>query len=200
MAVRIALAAGLVLLLGALGVTLAQSAPRAAGSNHVPEVEEAVKFKRGGGRHCQDGETIPRDAAALRLLIGTYGRPVPELRVMASRAGGDRVTAGERPTGGGEGRVDIPVERAEDAVSGVRVCVRVGGPVRSVLYGAAGRVRFEWMRSGSESWFELLPTIVHRFALGRANLAGSLLLPFVALLLLVAWAIAVRLVFREVGS
>ncbi len=61
-------------------------------------------------------------------------------------------------------------------------------------------MRFEWMRPGSESWFELLPTIAHRFALGRANLAGSLLLPFVALLLLAAWAVAVRLVLREVGS
>jgi hypothetical protein len=200
MAVRIALAAGLVLLLAALGVTLAQSASRAAGSNHVPEIEEAVELGRGGGSHCQDGETIPGNSAALRLLIGTYGRPVPELGVSARRMGGDRVTAGERPGGGSAGRIDIPVERVEDAVSGVRVCVRAGGPGRSVLYGAGGRVRFEWMRPGSESWFELLPTIAHRFGLGRASLAGSLLLPFVALLLLAAWAATIRVVLREAGS
>jgi hypothetical protein len=200
MAVRLVLAAGLVLLLTALGVTLAQSAPRAAGSNHVPEIEEAVKLKRKGGRHCQDGETIPGNAAALRLLIGTYGRPVPEMSVSARRPGGERVTAGERSAGGREGRVDIPVERVENSASGVRVCVRVGGPGRSVLYGAGGRVRLEWMRPGSESWFALAPTVAHRFGLGRASVAGSLLLPFAALLLLAAWAAAVRLVLREVGS
>jgi hypothetical protein len=200
MAVRFALAAGLVLLLAAVGVTLTHSAPRPAGSNHVPEVEEAAKLERGGGRHCQDGETIPADAAALRLLVGTYGRPVPEVRLSARRASGERVTAGERPAGGNEGHVEIPVERVEDSVSRARVCVRVGGPGRSVLYGAGGRVRLEWMRRGKESWFQLLPTVAHRFGLGRASLAGSLLLPFAALLLLTAWAMVIRLVLREVGS
>ena len=200
MGVHAALVAGIVVLLAAVGITMAQPAPRAAGSNHVPEIEEAVKLKRGGGRHCQDGETIPRDAAALRLLIGTYGRPVPKSSVSARRANGGQVTAGERPAGGSEGHVDIPVKRVEVSASGVRVCVRVSGSGRSVLYGAGGRVRFEWMRPGSESWFALLPTITHRFGLGRANLAGSLLLPFVGLLLLAAWAVAIRLVLREVGS
>jgi hypothetical protein len=199
MPVRLALAAGLVLLLAAVGVTLAQSAPRTAGSNHVPEIEEAVKLKRGGGRHCQDGETIPGDTGALRLLVGTYGRPVPELSVSARRPGTDLITAGERRAGSHEGRVDIPVEPVDDGINGVRVCLRVDGPGRTVLYGAGGRVRLEWMRRGSESWFELLPTIADRFGLGRASLAGSLLLPFVALLLLAAWAAAIRLVMREAG-
>jgi hypothetical protein len=77
--------------------------------------------------------------------------------------------------------------------------VFVGGGGRTVLYGAAGRVRLEWLRPGSESWLEVLPTVAHRFALGRWNPAGTLLLPALALLLVAAWIGAARLVLREVG-
>ena len=81
----------------------------------------------------------------------------------------------------------------------MRVCVRLRAAGATVLYGAQGRVRFEWIRPGSESWFALLPTIAHRFGLGRATVAGSLLLPLAALVLLAAWAAAVRLLLREAG-
>jgi hypothetical protein len=199
MAVRVVLAAGLVLLLAAIVFTLTQSVPRAAGSNHIPEIEEAAKFGKTGGRHCQTGETIPGDAVALRLLVGTYGRPAPEMRVTARRRGGETFMTGERPAGGREGRLEISVVPVPQTVTGVRICIQVRGG-RTVLYGAAGRVRLEWMRASSESWFALVPTVAHRFGLGRASLAGSAMLPLVALLVLAAWAAVIRLVLREVGS
>jgi hypothetical protein len=192
------LAAGFALLLVALAVTLLQSAPRSAGSNFVPEAEEVVKL-RGSDRRCQGGETVPADAGALRLLIGTYGRPAPELRVVVREPGGRTVTSGRLPAGGPEGHVDIPVRQVDRMRQGLRVCVLVGGPGQTVLYGAANQLRFEWMRPGSESWLELVPTIAHRFALGRWNPLGSLLLPALALLLVAAWVGAARLVVREVG-
>jgi hypothetical protein len=195
--VRGALAAGFALLLVALVVVLAQSEPRTAGANQVPETQEAVKLS-GTGRHCQDGETVPGEAGALRLLVGTYGRPAPELRV-AVRAGGELVTRGRRVAGGPEGRVEIPVRPVSETRGGTRVCIRVGGPGRTVLYGSGGRVHLEWMRAGSESWFELSSVVAHRFGLAKANPMGALLLPFAALVLLVAWIGAVRLVLREVG-
>ena len=108
MAVRAVLAAGFALLLLAVGVTLAQTAPRQAGSNHVPEIEEAVKL-RGDGRHCQPRQTLPEGAAAVRLLVGTYGRPAPGVRVTARTRAGESVTTGRRPAGGEEGRLEIPV-------------------------------------------------------------------------------------------
>ena len=198
MSLRAVVAAGFALLLVALAVTLLQSAPRSAGSNFVDEREEVTKL-RGPDRLCQAGETLPADTAALRLLIGTYGRPAPMLRVVAGARGGRIVTSGQRPAGGPQGHVDIPVREVDRITPGLRVCVFVGSGGRTVLYGSAGHVRFEWLRPGSESWLELFPTIAHRFALGRWNPLGSLLLPAVALLLLAAWAATARLVLREVG-
>jgi hypothetical protein len=195
--VRAVVAGGFALLLVALAVTLLQSAPRSAGSNYVGELEEVTEL-RGAARQCQDGEGVPGDAGALRLLIGTYGRPAPDLRVVVSR-GGETVTSGSLSGGGREGHVDIPIRGLEDDVSGARVCVVVGGGGRTVLYGAAGRLHLEWLRAGSESWLELVPTIADRLALGRWNPFGSLLLPVVALLLAGAWIAAARLVLREVG-
>ena len=198
MSVRAVVAAGFALLLVALSVTLLQSAPRSAGSNFVDEHEEVTKL-RGPDRLCQAGETLPADTAALRLLVGTYGRPAPALRVVARGRGGRIVTSGERPAGGPDGHVDIPIRQVDRLTPGLRVCVFAGAGGRTVLYGSAGQVRFEWLRPGSESWLELFPTIAHRFGLGRWNPLGSLLLPAVALLLLAAWAATARLVLREVG-
>jgi hypothetical protein len=196
--VRAVVAAGFALLLVALAVTLLHSAPRSAGSNFVDEHEEVTKL-RGPDRLCQAGETLPADTAALRLLIGTYGRPAPALRVVARGRGGRIVTSGERRAGGPDGHVDIPIRQVDRLTPGLRVCVFAGAGGRTVLYGSAGQVRFEWLRPGSESWLELFPTIAHRFGLGRWNPLDSLLLPAVALLLLAAWAATARLVLREVG-
>jgi hypothetical protein len=195
--VRAVVGGGFALLLVALAVTLLQSSPRSAGSNYVGELEEVAEL-RGADRRCQDDEGIPADTGALRLLIGTYGRPAPDLRVTVTRRG-EIVTAGSRPGGGPEGHVDIPVREVDDGASGVRVCVAAGAGGRTVLYGSAGRLHLEWLRPGSESWLELLPTIAHRFALGRWNPFGTLLLPLVALLLAATWFAAARLVLREVG-
>jgi hypothetical protein len=196
--VRVVLAAGFALLLVALAVTLAQSAPRSAGSNLVPELQQVVEL-RGPDRRCQGGEVVPAETGALRLLIGTYGRPAPALRVVIRRPGGRTVTTGALPAGGPEGHVDVPLGEVDRMQPGLRVCLFVGGPGRTVLYGAADRLRFEYLRPAGESWIELLPTIAHRFALGRWNPLGSLLLPALALLLVAAWAGTARLVLREVG-
>jgi hypothetical protein len=198
MAVRAVLAAGFVTLLAALFVTLSHAAPRQAGSNYVPEAGEVVK-RRGDWRHCQGGEIVPKDAAKLRLLVGTYGRPTPELRVTARRSGGDVVTIGKLPAGGREGHVHIPVREASETQGDLQVCVSVSGQGRTVLYGAGGRLRLDWFRDGSESWFDILPTIAHRFGLARANPIGPLLLPMAALLLLTGWVATARLVLRELS-
>jgi hypothetical protein len=193
-----ALAGGFALLLVALAVVLAQSAPRSSGSNQVPEIGEVAKL-RGPGERCQDGETVPADTGALRFLLGTYGRSAPALGVVVQRPGGQIVTRGAAPAGGPEGHVDIPVRRLSEAVRDVRVCLFVGAGGRTVLYGADGRVHYEWLRPGSESSLELLPTVAHRFALGKWNPLGPMLLPALALLLAGAWFGTARLVLRELG-
>ena len=135
MAVRAVLGAGFALLLLAVGVTLAQSAPRQAGSNYVPEVAEVVKL-RGDGRHCQPGQTLPEGAASLGLLVGTYGSPAPGIRVVARTRGGETVTRGRRPAGGEEGRLEIPVGAVDETTPDAVVCIRVATVGRTVLYGA----------------------------------------------------------------
>jgi hypothetical protein len=199
MSVRAVLAAGFALLLAALILTLSHAEPRQAGTNHVPEIEEVAK-RRGAWEHCQSGEIVPRDAANLRLLVGTYGRPTPELRVAARRRGGEVVTTGRLPAGGSEGHIQIPVRRVDRTQGGTRVCVSVASRGRTVLYGAAGRLRLDWYREGSESWFELLPAVAHRFGLARANPIGSFLLPVAGVILLLGWVATARLIVREVGQ
>ena len=196
MGVRAVLVAGFVLLVVALAVTLAGSAPREAGSNHVAESEQ-VALLRGNAQHCQDGELIPKDASALRLLVGAYGRPVPGLRVTARTADGTLVTAGGLPAGRREGHVDLPVRTTSQARAGTRVCIDVAGSGRTVLYGAGGALSLRWLRGGSESWLELLPTVAHRFGLAKWNPVGSALLAFAALLVLAAWLGAVWLVLSR---
>jgi hypothetical protein len=198
MTVRRVVAVGFVLLLAAVAFTLFQSAPRVADSNGVRELE-GIKVGPRAGVYCQDAETIPGDSAELRVLIGTFGRPLPAVRVNAS-ADGRTITTGELPAGGPEGRAEIPIEPVEERAGDARVCLRLRATRPVVLYGEQGRVRFEWMRPGSESWFAMLPTVAHRFGLGRASFAGSLLLLLAALVLLAAWALAVRVLLREAGT
>ena len=144
-------------------------------------------------------ELAPADTGALRILIGTYGRPAPALAVDVRRPGGSRLTSGRLAAGGPEGHVDIPVRELDRGATGVRVCVTVGGGGRTVLYGSAGRLHLEWLRPGSESWLALAPTVAHRFGLGRWNPLGSVLLAALAVLVVATWAAAAWLVLREVG-
>ena len=197
--IRAVLVAGFVLLVAGLAVTLTRSAPRSAGSNHVAQTEAVAQFT-GDGRRCQDGELIPKDANALRLLIGTYGKSTPEVRLTARDPNGKFVTTGRLAAGEHEGSLDIPIRPVAEARPGATVCVAVAGPGRTVLYGAGGAVHLEWLRAGSESWLELLPTVSHRFGLAKWNPLGSLLLPLLALVLVATWFAAARLVLRETRS
>jgi hypothetical protein len=117
--------------------------------------------------------------------------------VTARGEDGRVLTEGRRPAGGPEGHVVIPLRRVEETTPGAEVCVAMNGGRRMVLYGQAPIVRLEWLRAGDESWYALIPTVAHRFALGKAAPFGSLWLVVASLLVLVAALVAVRLVLRE---
>lgn len=193
------LGAGVLAVLVAVGVVLTESGQRQAGSNYVPELTQALTIK-GAGEHCQVGQILPGDTAAVRLLVGTFDRPGPLLEVMV-RADGKLLTSGRlaaSPTPPTE-HVVVPLRPVEQTTSNATVCVRVRakGDRRTALFGTLGQVRLEWLRDGRESWAELLPTVLHRFALGKANPVGPWLLPVAALLLLLAIGAALRLAARE---
>jgi hypothetical protein len=196
MSVRAVVAIGVVALIVGLAVLLGHSAPRQAGTNSIVEAGQVIEL-RGDDRHCQPGETAPRDAARLRLLVGTYGHPVPTLRVTVRGEAGHVLTEGTKPAGGREGHVVIPLRKVEKTTPGTEVCIATSGGQRMVLYGQPPNIRLEWLRPGEESWYALVPTVAHRFALGKAALFGSLWLVFAGLLVLAAALIAVRVILRE---
>jgi hypothetical protein len=94
--------------------------------------------------------------------------------------------------------VVVPIERVDESVSGARVCIRTGRGGRTVLYGRGDRVRLAWLRPGSESRLGMLSTIAHRFGMAKLNPFGPWLLAVAALLMALAWFLALRLVVREV--
>jgi hypothetical protein len=172
-------------------------APRRAGSNYVPE-QGPVTELRGAAEHCEDPELVPGDSGALDLLVGTYGRPTPDITVAVRAPGGRLVSRGRLPAGHEQGHVVIPVRTIDRTLQGARVCIRTGPGGRTVLYGRGDKVRLAWLRSGSESRLAMLGTIAHRFGLGKLNPFGAWLLLVVALLMGLAWFLALRLVLREV--
>jgi hypothetical protein len=198
MRVGAVLAAALVAVAVGLVLVLLDTAPRQAGTNYIPESGEALTIE-GNGSHCQGDQVIPADAASLRLLVGTFERPTPELSVSV-RAGGQTIASGSLRAGGKEGHVVIPIEPVEALHEHAEVCIKVRAPGkgrRTVLYGVPGAVHLEWLRGGEESWLELAPTVAHRFGLGKPFLSGAWVLWLSAVLLAAAWAVALRTAVRE---
>jgi hypothetical protein len=210
--VRIVLFVALLAVAGALLLDMSGRGPRTAGSNHIsPAVFSATV--PGGGLVCQPLNVLPEDAARVQLLIGTYGHPVPDLRIRFLGAGNAEVAAGQLPAGGSEGLVTVPLVHRPNPPAAQRACLRIGGSSPVVIGGEAGpvdpgaeqvegrqqpgRISLSYLRSGSESWWQLLPTLAHRFGLGKASLFGDWTLPVAALLLLGVWVGAVRLLVRE---
>jgi hypothetical protein len=198
MRVAAAVAAGSLILLATLGLVLTDSKPRQSGSNYVAELGPVAEI-RGDGARCQGPVPLPADTGQVRILLGTYGRPTPEVSVTAT-SDGRRVASGRLPGGGGEGHVDVPVEPVNHDARLARVCVRIEGRGRTVLYGSSGVVRLEWLRPGRESWLDLLPTVARRFGYGKANAFGAWLLPIAGVVLALAWLLAARILVRELRA
>ncbi len=193
-----AVAAGSLLLLAALGIVLTDSKPRQSGSNYVLEVGP-VKDINGDGVLCQRDTPLPADTDRVRILLGTSGRPTPRVVVTATSEG-RRVLAGSLPGGGSQGHVVVPLRPVNRVARTARVCVRIEGSGQTILFGSHGLVRLEWLRPGSETWLDRLPTVARRFGYGKANAFGAWLLPIAALVLLLAWLLAGRLLLRELRA
>jgi len=211
-AARLALGLAALLVLALLALEMSGAAPRSAGSDHNnPAVFAATGH--GGGTLCQPIVPLPLDVARAQLLIGTYGHPVPALQLSFSGAGG-AVATGSRAAGGKEGTVVIPVHRVSSRVAS-SFCLHVGGHA-TVAFGGeggpigasselvdgkaqGGRVSLLYLRAGSESWWQILPSLDHRFGLGKASVFGDWTLPVLVLVLLGVWIAAMRLLLREIA-
>jgi hypothetical protein len=210
MRVRIVLALAVAAAMVGLILDMSGSAPRTAGSDHASPLIFAATVP-GHGTVCQPAAYLPEDASRVQILIGSYGRPLANLRLSFRDTGGHEVASGRVPAGAHEGLVVIPITRIS-ATAGSTACLRNGGPGQLALGGEGGpvnpnsevvngsqqpgRMSLVYLRAGKESWWSLLPELSRRFGLGKASFFGSWTLPVAALLLLGVWIAALRLLLR----
>lgn len=215
MRTRVGLVVGAALALVAIGVvvTLSHRAVRDAGSDHVSPEMFAATIGRDRRRLCQVSPYLPPSAATAQIVIGTYGRPVPDLTLRFTDPAGRVVSSGHLAAGARQGPVSIPISPAGRPGSATKLCLTVGGHSKVVIGGMGipvdpsdetvggvvqhGRISVVYNRAGEESWWSILGEIDTRFGLGKATFFGDWTLPACVLLLLGTWAITVRLLLRE---
>jgi hypothetical protein len=198
---------GLLALIAAGVATLLRSAERRSGSNLTSDLGYQIGLAP-GQQLCEPGELLPGDTAALRLAASAGGGPGPALAASISGPGG-ALSSGELRAGWRSGLVSIPVALVPHTVAGATVCLRnlgsraaaFGGSVPDGSFvvlidgrGLAGRLRIEYMRPGSETWLALVPTLAHRFSLGKSDLVRHWAAGAVLALMLLALSLAVRTV------
>jgi|SRR5579884_1750004 len=210
-AVRFVLAIGVLGVLATLILDMSGAALRLSGSDGIkPQVFATVA--PGGSTVCQAVGPLPPDTGAAKILVGTYGRPLPPLRMRFLDTSGSTVAAGG-VRGGRQGYVVIPLTRSGRLSSVTRVCLSIGErfrlaiagtpaptqPVDEVIDGrpAPGVFSIFYLRARPETWWQLLPVLDHRFGLGKAPFFGRWTLPVLALLMLAVWAGAIRFLARE---
>ena len=162
----------------ALAATLSHAQARLAGTNDVT-LQGTVETLRPDHRLCQPGERVAAGTAALALTATRAGRPRPTLTVaLADAATGAPIAAGSAAWSGetATARLRPPLARER----AVRVCLMLrggGAGARTTLFGGpagdapsatddgerlGGRVRFDYARAGTESWWSLAPTVAGR--------------------------------------
>lgn len=210
--VRAVVALGLLALLLAALAVLLQSAQRRSGTNLTADTGFVIPVEP-GELLCEPDELLPGDTGGLRLSASSGAEPGPRLDVTIA-AGARRLASGGLAAGWRSGTITIPVSVVH-ATQGATVClvnrgssrVSFGGSVPDANFYVAlggkplsGRLRIEYMRPGSESWLALLPALLHRFSLAKADLVRHWAAPAVLLLMVLAIALALRTILREEPS
>jgi hypothetical protein len=209
---RLVVLLGIAVIAVVFAVLLSHRAPRRSGTDMTPNGAFVAALGR-SEQTCQSGELLPSDTSAMQVTIGTYGRPGPPVSVAVTGPRTETLTSGGLPAGWRQGVVRIPVAHVSRAVEDARVCLRNDGGVPIAVAGdfpdpgytmqvagrtvTGGRLRWDYMRPGSESWFELLPALVYRSTLGKAGLIRGWAWIGALMLMLSAIALATRTVVRE---
>lgn len=207
------LAVGALLIAGGLLATLSRADVRRAGTNDVL-VEAQVDALSGSHRVCQADERIPAGTAAVRVSAVREGSPPTTVGVeLLGAQGQGAVAAGSAPAADFEATV-VPLRPhvAEELAGQLCLELRAAAPGASILlFGEPtdasrsaveggrhleGRIRFEYLRAGSESWLAFAPTVVDRVGLGHAWSGTSVAL-LAALLALASIGVAAWLLVRE---
>jgi hypothetical protein len=195
--VKVALVAGLTLLLLAVGLTLLGSPASVARTNQPPGGSvEPIAIVDHNATYCQAGEVLPRDTSAIRVWLEAASGPRVKLAVYS---GGHRLTGGEHGSDWIGGSVTVPVRPLARTVSDATVCVSFAVHDETVTVQGTSqpqRMWIEYMRPGTRSWVSLAGEVAHHMGLGR-GLPGTWIV-FLALALLVSVAgIASAVLVRE---
>ncbi len=177
MLVRAVIAVAVLLVVAVFALEMSGSAARTADSNHVG-VSAFTATVPGGGAVCEPVSGLPDDAARARLFVRSFGHPVPALGLRFTDGRGRTVAVGTFPGGPKQGFVDIPITRSGAPGTETQACLHVAGrnavaiggrpaavgPGAEVVDGKheGGDISLVYLRSGSESWWQLLPTLLHR--------------------------------------
>ncbi len=211
---RAVIVLGVLLVIGTLVLDMSGSAQRLTGSDGVRTEVFAVVVP-GGGTVCQTVGALPAQTGAAKMLVGTYYRPLPPLKLRFVDKSAATVAVGVLRGGGRQGSISIPLRKFGPLSTVRRACLQVGGRFRVALGGTpvpahsaaavvdgkpvTGLVAIYYLHRDSASWWEFLPVLDLRFALGKASFFGSWTLPFVVVLALLVWIAAVALIWRELG-
>ena len=116
---RVALAAGLMLMLVAIGLTLTRSPPSVAWSDSTP-LEGTFAEVMGGSQACQAHEELPQGASAVRLSLYAGLGPRVSVKVLS----GDQVlTSGVREAGWRGQSPTVPLSPVSQNASDVKLCL-----------------------------------------------------------------------------
>jgi hypothetical protein len=207
---KIALGAGLLALALALALTLSRapaSVARVSTAQH-----QIVSAGRQRTAACQAGELLPRRVSAIRLRVEAVLGPRVTVAVYAR---GRLLAHGDRGTGWTGGVVTLPVTPLASAHAGVSVCfsvlsngdesiLLVGEPTRRAAAASgtggalSGRLRIEYLRAGSASWWSLATGVARRLGLGRAW-SGTWYALLVLVLMGAVTLTCARVILRELG-
>jgi hypothetical protein len=199
----------LAIFIAALAVLLS-SAQRRSGTNLTANTGYVIALAA-GEQLCEPAELVPGDTGGLRLSASSGAAAGPRLDATVG-SGTKLLAAGHLAAGWRTGTVTIPLSRIAATQQNASVClvnrgtspVSFGGSIPDanfyvVLGGKplSGRMRIEYMRTGSESWLSLLPTLTHRFSLAKGDLVRHWAAPAALLLMLLAIGLALRTILRE---
>jgi hypothetical protein len=208
--VRLVLVVGALAGVAVVGSVLTQSpATVARVSTAVHEPVETTRQRVGA---CQPDEVLPRGTTAIRLRVFAFLGPRVTVDVLAR---GHVIAHGERGSGWTGGVVTVPVDPLPVTVSGAEVCftLALNGDETGDLVGERttpgraardsdgslpGRVRLEYLRAGSSSWWSLALSVARRMGLGRAW-GGTWIAVLVLVLMGSVTVLCSRLVLRELG-
>jgi len=186
------------------------SAPRVADSNHVDSSELAAVV-RPGQKLCQPGVVLPPDGAAVRIFVDSHDRPMPRISLTLTDVSGRVVDTGVLPAGRPQGFSIIPLRHPGPA--GGTLCLTVGGHDQVAIGGSPeslapilervdgkpqpAAVALWYMRAGSESWWQLMPTLARRFGYGKWGFLGGWTFVAGAVLLVLVWLAVLRLLWTQ---